>query len=306
MNIDFSLLLLVLSAVSGALWLLDRYVFSRPRTRQLEAFLKSNRLEPEEFRNYLASLDENGRPVDSADTRDPAKHTLLAKAWELYREPVVIEYAKSFFPILFAVLLLRSFLYEPFQIPTGSMIPTLNVGDFIVVNKYAYGVRLPVTGTKVINIGEPKRGDIMVFIPPHDPNYFIKRVIGMPGDHVRYSDKIIYINGEALLQDNPVLLEEQGIIHSQEAIGGVTHDIYTAASQRFNRAYEWMPAEGIIIPQGHYFMMGDNRDNSSDSRTWGPVSEDKIVGKAVAVWMHKEPGLALPTFSQNRLIVNPD
>jgi signal peptidase I len=306
MNIDFSLLLLVLSGVTGALWLLDRFVFSRPRTRQLEAFLKSNRLEPEEFRNYLASLDENGRPMDSADTRDPAKHTLLAKAWELYREPVVIEYAKSFFPILFAVLLLRSFLYEPFQIPTGSMIPTLNVGDFIVVNKYAYGVRLPVTGTKVINIGEPKRGDIMVFIPPHDPNYFIKRVIGMPGDHVRYSDKIIYINGEALLQDNPVLLEEQGIIHSQEAIGGVTHDIYTAASQRFNRAYEWMPAEGIIIPQGHYFMMGDNRDNSSDSRTWGPVSEDKIVGKAVAVWMHKEPGLALPTFSQNRLIVNPD
>jgi len=306
MNIDFSLLLLVLSGFSGALWLLDSFMFSRPRARRLETYLQVNRLEPGEFRDYLASLDENGRPVAPADNVDPARRKLLAGAWELYREPVVIEYAKSFFPILFAVLLLRSFLYEPFQIPTGSMIPTLNVGDFIVVNKYAYGVRLPVTGTKVIGIGEPKRGDIMVFIPPHDPNYFIKRVIGMPGDHVRYMDKVIYINGEALAQENPILLEEQGIIHSQEAIGGVTHDIHTAASQRFNRAYEWMPPEGINIPQGHYFMMGDNRDNSSDSRTWGPVSEDKIVGKAVAVWMHKEPGLALPSFSQNRLIVNPD
>ena len=114
MNIDFSLLLLVLSGVSGSLWLLDRFVFASPRMRRLETFLQSNRLEPEEFRDYLASLDEHGRPPASADTRDPAKHKLLAKAWELYREPVVIEYAKSFFPILFAVLLLRSFLYEPF------------------------------------------------------------------------------------------------------------------------------------------------------------------------------------------------
>lgn len=307
MNIDFSLVLLVLSAVTGVVWLFDTVFLHRTRANRVETFLQASKTGIDEFKSYYASLDENGIPAASAAAdRDEAKNKVLQQAVRLYREPLPVEYAKSFFPILFGVLVLRSFLFEPFQIPTGSMIPTLNVGDFIVVNKYAYGIRLPVTGTKIMEVDEPKRGDIMVFIPPHDPNYFIKRVIGLPGDHVRYVDKVIYINGEALPQDTPELLEEQGILHSMETIGGVTHDIYTAASQQFNRSYDFMPPEGIIVPEGHYFMMGDNRDNSSDSRYWGPVSGDNIVGKAVAVWMQKASGLHLPSFSQNRLIKNPE
>jgi signal peptidase I len=305
MNIDFSLVLLVLSAVTGLVWLLDRLLLQRPRHARLQAWLAENRIDEAEFRAWYEGLDENGKPA-AAQLADPVRDKRFAQGLALLREPVPVEYAKSFFPILFAVLVLRSFLFEPFQIPTGSMIPTLNIGDFIVVNKYAYGLRLPVTGTKVLGVGEPRRGDVMVFIPPHEPNYYIKRVIGLPGDHIRYADKVIYVNGEPLMQSERRLIEELGVYHSKESIGGITHDIYTAASNRYETTYPWMPAEGIVVPEGHYFMMGDNRDNSSDSRFWGPVSEDSIVGKAVAVWMQKESGLKLPSFSQNRLIVNPE
>ena len=311
MNIDFSLWLLILSAVAGLLWLVDSLVFAKARRRKVEEFLAARNLSTGEFKAYVESLDEDGKPraangAAGETVRDPQKQKQLEQAWVLNRESVPVEYAKSFFPILFAVLVLRSFLFEPFQIPTGSMIPTLNIGDFIVVNKFSYGLRLPVTGTKIIPVGEPKRGDVMVFIPPHDPNYFIKRVIGLPGEHVRYADNTIYINGEPLPQEELDLIRELGVQHSRETVGGITHDIYTAASQRFPRVYDWLPPEGAVIPEGHYFMMGDNRDNSSDSRYWGPVSEDRIVGKAVAVWMHKEQGLHLPSFSTNRLIENPE
>ena len=310
MNIDFSLWLLILSVVSGLLWLIDAVVFAKLRQRKVTAFLASRNVSVGEFSAYVDSLDEDGKPRTAAATEgakpDPVRQKLLEQALALHRESLPVEYAKSFFPILFAVLLLRSFLFEPFQIPTGSMIPTLNIGDFIVVNKFAYGLRLPVTGTRIVEIGEPRRGDVMVFIPPHDPNYFIKRVIGLPGEHVRYADNTVYINGEPLPQEEVGLIRELGMQHSRETVGGITHDIYTAASQRFPRVYDWLPPEGAVIPEGHYFMMGDNRDNSSDSRYWGPVSEDRIVGKAVAVWMHKEQGLHLPSFSNNRLIENPE
>jgi signal peptidase I len=309
MNIDFSLVLVVLSAVAGAIWLLDSLVLAKPRQQKLLDFLKERGVSVDDFRAYAATLDENGKPVPPSDKskaapQDPVKLRQLEAAVALNRFPAPVEYARSFFPILFAVLVLRSFLFEPFQIPTGSMIPTLNVGDFIVVNKFAYGLRLPVTGTKIIGIGEPKRGDVMVFIPPHDPNYFIKRVIGLPGDHVQYKDNVVYVNGEPLPQEQVGVIPEEGVMHSRETVGGVTHDIYTAASERFNRVYDWLQPEGMTIPEGQYFMMGDNRDNSSDSRYWGPASEARIVGKAVAVWMHKEPGLHLPSFSENRMIEN--
>lgn len=307
MNIDFSLVLLVLSAVTGLVWLYDAVFLARGRHGRLKTFLQAGKVSEDEFREYLDGLDSlDGKSRPDAVPPDPARVKMLQHALTLWREPAPVEYAKSFFPILFGVLLLRSFLFEPFQIPTGSMIPTLNVGDFIVVNKYAYGVRLPVLGTKIIDVGDPKRGDVMVFIPPHEPNYYIKRVIGLPGDLVQYRDKVIYINGEALPQSDAQLIEERGILHSQEEIGGIRHDIYTEASERFQRVYDFMPPEGIVVPEGHYFMMGDNRDNSSDSRYWGPVSEQSIVGKAVAVWMQKQPGLSLPGFSQNRLIRNPE
>jgi signal peptidase I len=307
MNIDFSLWLLVLSVVTGLVWLVDALALAGKRRQSVATFLAGRNISTDEFKAFLDSFDEDGKQTVAADARpDPVKQKVLEQALALHRESVPVEYAKSFFPILFAVLLLRSFLFEPFQIPTGSMIPTLNIGDFIVVNKFAYGLRLPVTGTKILDIDEPKRGDVMVFIPPHDPNYFIKRVIGLPGDHVRYADNTVYINGEPLPQEEVGLIRELGQQHSLETVGGVTHDIYTAASQRFPRVYDWLPPEGAVIPEGHYFMMGDNRDNSSDSRYWGPVSEDAIVGKAVAVWMHKEAGLSLPSFSDNRLIDNPE
>ncbi|NKB97491.1 MAG: signal peptidase I [Pseudomonadales bacterium] len=210
------------------------------------------------------------------------------------KDPAPVEYAKSFFPVLLLVLILRSFLAEPYQIPSESMVPTLQVGDFILVNKYAYGLRLPVFGTKVFSVGDPEPGDVMVFIPPHDPRYFIKRVIGVPGDEVRYENKALYINGERLEYDlvgtvggtrrNPV---KEYI----ETIQGVPHSIYKDA--RFESTQAWQ------IPEGRYLMMGDNRDKSQDSRAWGLAYEKDIVGKAVAIWLHKEPGWQWPTFSRN-------
>ncbi|MGB1190273.1 MAG: signal peptidase I [Pseudomonadales bacterium] len=210
------------------------------------------------------------------------------------RQPVVVEYAASFFPVLLFVLVLRSFLVEPFQIPSGSMIPTLEVGDFILVNKYTYGLRLPVIGTKVVALGEPERGDAMVFIPPHEEQYFIKRVVGLPGDRVRYQNKTLFINNVEQVQTflNEVEEVRPGQLRFLENLGDRAHAIHRNVYQDA-RIQEW------LVPDGHYFMMGDNRDQSSDSRYWGFVSEEKIVGKAFAVWLHKEPGLALPNFSRN-------
>jgi len=216
---------------------------------------------------------------------------------------MIIEYAKSFFPVLLIVLILRSFLVEPFQIPTGSMIPTLEVGDFILVNKYAYGVRLPVIGTKIVDVADPERGDVMVFIPPHVDSYYIKRVIGLPGDTIRYEDKRLFVNGELIgekfVEDIVIdtnLGDLAGTLHT-EIINGVEH-----ATQHITGVTRQRSRTTWVIPNGHYFMMGDNRDNSSDSREWGTVQEKDIVGRAIAVWMHKEPGLNLPTFARNQRI----
>ncbi len=211
-------------------------------------------------------------------------------------DPSIVEYAKSFFPVLLLVLVLRSFLAEPYQIPSESMVPTLEVGDFILVNKYAYGLRLPVFGTKVVEIGEPERGDVMVFIPPHDSRYFIKRVIGVPGDMVRYENKILYINGERLSYK---LLGEVGSLDRRltvreflETIDGRSHSILKHNGRE--------PTQEWQIPSGKYLMLGDNRDKSQDSRFWGYASEENIVGKAVAIWLHKEPGWHLPNFGRNQ------
>ena len=278
MDIDFSLVLVVLVAICGVLWLLDFLFIKRSRIEAIENYKRTQ---------------ASGRKKDEIENA----------VAELSKEPLLIEYAKSFFPVLFLVLVLRSFLIEPFQIPTGSMIPTLNVGDFILVNKYAYGVRLPVLGTKIVNVDDPKRGEVMVFIPPHENKYYIKRVIGLPGDTVRYENKALFINGEAIGKEfveniivNTSIGDLAGTL-SSENLGPVIHPtqhIDVAGGRRLRTTW--------VVPNGHYFMMGDNRDNSADSREWGPVSEKNIVGKAIAVWMHKEPGLNLPTFFQNRLI----
>ena len=278
MDIDFSLVLVILVAVCGGLWLLDFLLIKRSRVEAIENYKRTQ---------------VSGRKKDEID------HALA----ELSKEPLIIEYAKSFFPVLFLVLVLRSFLIEPFQIPTGSMIPTLNVGDFILVNKYAYGIRLPVIGTKIVSIDDPKRGEVMVFIPPHENKYYIKRVIGLPGDTVRYENKTLFINGEEIQKDYVKNITVDTSIGglagtlSSETLGSVIHPtqhIDVAGGRRLRTTW--------VVPGGHYFMMGDNRDNSADSREWGPVSEENIVGKAIAVWMHKDPGFNIPTFFQNRLI----
>lgn len=213
-------------------------------------------------------------------------------------DPTLVEYARSFFPVLLLVLVLRSFLAEPYQIPSESMVPTLEVGDFILVNKYAYGLRLPVFGTKVADIGDPQRGDVMVFIPPHDPRYFIKRVIGLPGDTVRYENKVLFINGERLKYELVGEVDGRAYVTQMreyvENIDGRSHSIFK--NGRFERTQEWE------IPPGSYLMMGDNRDKSQDSRFWGLAQEQNIVGKAVAIWLHKEPGWHLPGFTRNRWI----
>jgi signal peptidase I len=203
------------------------------------------------------------------------------------KEPILVEYSKSFFPVLLFVLVLRSFIVEPFRIPSSSMMPTLLIGDFILVNKFSYGVRLPVVNTKIIDIGKPERGDIMVFRYPKNPSLdYIKRVIGLPGDKVGYFDKHVYINGQRISQEPLGLYQGVGqgdnmtnSLLQRELLPLQEHDILIMS--------ERPSIEGeTIIPEGHYFMMGDNRDNSNDSRYWGTVPEENIVGKAFMIWMN--------------------
>jgi signal peptidase I len=203
------------------------------------------------------------------------------------KEPLLVEYARSFFPVVLVVLLLRSFLVEPFRIPSGSMMPTLLVGDFILVNKFTYGVRLPVLNTKVIELGEPERGDIVVFRFPKQPTVdYIKRVIGLPGDRIGYFGKKIYVNGQVVNQ-TPISRYQgvgqgasmTGAEHLEEDLTGVKHSILVSPG---------VPTveDVFVVPQGHYFVMGDNRDNSNDSRYWGFVPEANLVGKAFFIWMN--------------------
>lgn len=201
--------------------------------------------------------------------------------------PLIIDYARSFFPVLLIVFLLRSFLYEPFRIPTGSLEPTLLVGDFILVNKFDYGVRLPVLHKLIIANGEPKRGDIMVFRWPPNPSVdFIKRVIGLPGDRISYVDKVLTVNGEKIPQEfekNATDRDDSGntfnVVQKQEDFFGIKHAIFQKPN---DAAFDF---HDIEVPKGMYFVMGDNRDNSADSRFWGFVPEENIVGKATAIWM---------------------
>lgn len=218
------------------------------------------------------------------------------------KEPVWVEWGASFFPVILLVFVLRSFLFEPFKIPSGSMIPTLLVGDYILVNKFTYGVRLPVINKKIISLNDPQRGDVMVFRYPEDPSLdYIKRVVGLPGDTVAYQNKRLTINGEAVeMQKQADYLHSDRLYYSEQYLarmGNVEHralnDVDAPAfvpdpshfPYRENCTYN---ANGVIckVPAGHYFMMGDNRDNSRDSRAWGFVPEENIVGKAFFIWLN--------------------
>lgn len=278
MNIDFPLILLILVAGSGVIWLLDSLVAARPRKARL---------------NALKAEHPNWAEPGSRDA------TLFADAARrTASEPAIVEYARSFFPVLAAVFVLRSFLFEPFQIPSSSMVPTLTVGDYILVNKFTYGIRLPVARTKVLDIGEPERGDVMVFYPPHqNDTYYIKRVIGVPGDRVEYRNKTLFVNGEQVPQEWLAAVPNgRSRVHmGQETVDGDSH-LMQVDMLRPARDF------AVRVKPGHYFMMGDNRDNSSDSRVWGQVAERDIVGKAVAIWMHWESLLSVPSFDRLGLI----
>ncbi len=221
--------------------------------------------------------------------------SLLFKKARAGDDPIIVEYSKSFFPILAVVFVLRSFLAEPFQIPSSSMEPTLDVGDFILVNKYAYGLRAPVFGDTLVEIGRPERGDVMVFFPPNDKRYFIKRVIGLPGDRVQVKNGLLYINGELQKQDvvmgYPVNAPQ--ILETREQLGEKTH-----LMRRLVNPGPYSLDFNAVVPEGHYFMMGDNRDNSRDSRAWGFVPEKNIVGKAVYKWMFWNEFFSIPSFSR--------
>lgn len=284
-SINLPLILTLAVFVTGLVWLYDLLVLAPPRKRALEAV-------EQQFEHL--DLERESQQQAYVEARATAG-----------REPTLVEYSKSFFPVLLIVFVLRSFIAEPFQIPSGSMEPTLNIGDFIVVNKFTYGIRLPVLNKEVIPVSDPKRGDVMVFFPPHMPDtYFIKRVIGLPGDTVTYIDHVLTINGEQVEEEVVASLPEENPEYRlvEETIGNKSYTVRKHLNPgRYSKHGSW------TVPEGHYFMMGDNRDESFDSRGWndlnrtgGPslsfVPEDEIVGEAMAIWMHWDSLFSLPSF----------
>ena len=257
MNFDFPALLVGATFFTGLVWALDAIFLAPARRRKAAALVQAG----------------------TAEDSEPVVKALKEATW--------VEYCKSFFPVILAVLLLRSFLVEPFRIPSGSMMPTLLVGDFILVNKFAYGIRLPVLNKKIVAIDEPERGDVVVFRYPKNPSVdYIKRIVGLPGDKVGYYNKIVYINGEPSGQVPAGVyvgkgsgVSMSGASERREQLGDIQHDILV------------MPRtpglEGeYVVGENEYFVMGDNRDNSNDSRYWGTVPEANLVGKAFRIWMN--------------------
>lgn len=255
---DFAAVLSLLVLISGLIWAIDTLFFAQRRRGR------------------------RGEPPENPTEEQLAEH---------YRLPVVVDYARSFFPIFLIVLLLRSFLVEPFRIPSGSMVPTLLVGDFILVNKFVYGIRIPVLNVKLIEMNTPQRGDVVVFRFPLDPSTpFIKRVVGLPGDKVRYHEKALFINGKKIphIPEGTYVGVRSAVKHTgsrlfREALGDTKHQIIERPrAHSMNGEYK--------VPPGHYFVLGDNRDNSRDSRFWGYVPDENLVGRAFYIWMNWDKG----------------
>ncbi|MES2295447.1 MAG: signal peptidase I [Pseudomonadota bacterium] len=285
---NFALILFVAMVVTGVIWFLDIFVLAKQRRASADSALSA-------FDARNAKLTAEGIKVEEV-SRAQIEAALL-------RQPTWIEYSGAFFPVIAMVFFLRSFLFEPFKIPSSSMVPTLLVGDLILVNKYTYGIRLPVLNEKIIEVGQPQRGDVMVFKYPKDMSQdYIKRVIGVPGDKITYENKRLTVNGKeisyAAMDD--YLDDEHPQYHRQlmEDLTGVKHRILNMDTHSgFDPAsFENFPNRqacsgsretfSCTVPEGNYFMMGDNRDNSQDSRYWGFVPDKNIVGKAIFVWMN--------------------
>ncbi|MBI1772574.1 MAG: signal peptidase I [Burkholderiales bacterium] len=282
---NFALILFVLTVVTGVIWFLDVFIFAKQRRKNADKALA-------EYDARRAKLTAEGIRLEES-TRHDMEASLL-------RQPVWIEYSGSFFPVIALVFFLRSFLFEPFKIPSSSMLPTLYVGDLILVNKFTYGIRLPVINKKVISINDPQRGDVMVFKYPEDPSVdYIKRVVGVPGDKIVYKNKRLSVNGKEVSYTNmPDFRDNLDYLKQyKEDLTGVSHRILVNEQRP---AYVDNPHDfkgrdlcsydndGFTcnVPQGRYFMMGDNRDNSLDSRYWGFVPDENIVGKAFFIWMN--------------------
>ncbi|ETX10683.1 signal peptidase [Marinomonas ushuaiensis DSM 15871] len=273
MGFDFELILAVAFLVTGAFWVFDRVVYY-PKRKEI-----------------LDNMATEARDVLHKDAQQRLAET-----------PKFVAEVKSYFVIIAVIFCLRSFVVEPFQIPSGSMLPTLKIGDFILVNKFDYGIRLPVLNTTIIPTTQPERGDVVVFKYPLDPSLnYIKRLIGLPGDQVSYHNKVLTVNGQQVSKDllsklsislNP---SREPVELFNENIGGIEHEIYNS--------YRNTPHEGDwVVPEGHYFVMGDNRDNSADSRFWGFVPEENMKGRAFYVWLHWDEFFSIPSFKNNGLI----
>jgi len=287
---NFALILFVLLIVSAAMWTLDLLWLRKTRLAAARA--------------ALADFDaRNAGSVGANAAALTADRSALED--RITRRPWYLEYTASFFPVILLVFVLRSFFFEPFRIPSGSMIPTLQIGDLILVNKYQYGVRLPVINRKIIEVGAPQRGEVMVFRFPHNPQQdYIKRVVGLPGDRIDYVDRRLSINGKPVETIPLGRYFEDGRLqyYSEftEKLGAVSHRIILSESplgvpimpsgpHTHPDACRYRPdGRGLTctVPAGHYFMMGDNRDNSEDSRFWGFVPDENIVGRAFFVWMN--------------------
>lgn len=269
---DFALVLVWLTIFAGIVAGLDKFLFEKAR----KLFENKNA-----YQTFIARYNESDKEKIEKN---------------IVKESIVAEYARSFFPVLLIVTIVRSFIVEPFQIPSASMVPTLRVGDYILVNKFTYGVRLPVLNKKIIPVGEPKRGDVMVFFPPQDKRYFIKRVIGLPGDVVSYKDRRLSVNGVELPKEFIAeFIEPDG--HGRLARlfeTSIDEHVYNIHNTKGAGYKEFT----TTVKPGHYFMMGDNRDNSSDSRYWGQVPEENIVGKAFATWMFWPSITSFPKFDK--------
>ncbi len=282
---NFALILFLLLLLTFVAWVADRMWFLPRRRREAKALLDA-------FERSQAG----GAPVGDPSA---ARAAIAEKA---LRQPAWLEYTAGLFPVIAIVFFLRSFVVEPFKIPSGSMIPTLLVGDLILVNKYSYGIRLPLVHTKVLELGRPERGDVMVFRFPRDPSMdYIKRVVGLPGDKISYQNKRLRINDQDVpLAEAGEFYDSERLTYSRqysEKLGAIGHKILTELEKpSFISAVDAFPfrdrceylGTGLtcVVPPGHYFVMGDNRENSLDSRFWGFVPERNIVGKAFFIWMN--------------------
>ncbi|WP_306715186.1 signal peptidase I [Burkholderia dolosa] len=285
---NFALILFVLVIVTGVAWVLDKLVFLPRRRKAADAAI-------EEFDRQQSRIDKRFADENAAQTRSKLRDEKLRQPWWL-------EYTASFFPVILAVFVVRSFVVEPFKIPSGSMVPTLQVGDFILVNKFEYGLRMPITNTKITQGSPLERGDVVVFRYPKDESVdYIKRVIGLPGDTVAYQDKQLTINGQPVPETPlPDYFDDERQNYAkqfEETIGNKKNAILNnpAVPPFVMGAYDYpyrdnctYNSRGVIckVPPGHYFMMGDNRDNSADSRYWGFVPDNNIVGRAFFIWMN--------------------